>query len=455
VLDIIGKLYACFAQSDAMLCEINPLVVTPDGTVKALDAKVTVDDSALFRHADSRRCATRSRRPARGLRAREEASRTSSSTVRSASRATARGCRCRRSTSRGRGRQPANFCDLGGGGDAQGVVDALEVIVRDPTSARSSSTSSAASRAATRSRAGSCTALEQMSIELPIVVRLDGTNAEEGARSSRRRAAEPPRRADDARRGAARRGAGRMTTVWSARARRIARATRTRRRRPRPLVEWAEGETALDVATGGGHVARRLREAGSRSSPSTRARDAAGRRLARRALPFADGSFDVVVPRSPPHHFATSAGASTRWRACRAARARRRQPLIATSVEEAERLRDPTHVRNYSRGRVARSLRARASTSSRSSCSRRHRLEPWLARAGCEGDEARACGAARDRVADGRLRSTRIALKARSAALMAIVVDSDTRLVVQGLTGSEGRFHGLRNRTTARTSSPA
>ena len=52
VLDIVGKLYACFTQSDAMLCEVNPLVVTPDGTVKALDAKVTVDDSALFRHAD-------------------------------------------------------------------------------------------------------------------------------------------------------------------------------------------------------------------------------------------------------------------------------------------------------------------------------------------------------------------------------------------------------------------
>ena len=52
VLDIIGKLYACFTQSDAMLCEINPLVVTPEGEVKALDAKVTVDDSALFRHPD-------------------------------------------------------------------------------------------------------------------------------------------------------------------------------------------------------------------------------------------------------------------------------------------------------------------------------------------------------------------------------------------------------------------
>src|ERR687888_802044 len=52
VLDIVGKLYRCFVDSDAMLCEINPLIVTPDGQVKALDSKFTVDDSALFRHPD-------------------------------------------------------------------------------------------------------------------------------------------------------------------------------------------------------------------------------------------------------------------------------------------------------------------------------------------------------------------------------------------------------------------
>src|SRR3989442_4117579 len=52
ILAIIGKLYRCFVESDAMLCEINPLIVTPDGEVKALDSKFTVDDSALFRHAD-------------------------------------------------------------------------------------------------------------------------------------------------------------------------------------------------------------------------------------------------------------------------------------------------------------------------------------------------------------------------------------------------------------------
>jgi len=49
---IVGKLYEAFVGCDAMLCEINPLIVTPDGEVRALDAKFTVDDNALYRHPD-------------------------------------------------------------------------------------------------------------------------------------------------------------------------------------------------------------------------------------------------------------------------------------------------------------------------------------------------------------------------------------------------------------------
>src|SRR5262249_2274331 len=49
---IIEKLYRCFVECDAMLTEINPLIVTPDGVVKALDSKFTVDDSALYRHPE-------------------------------------------------------------------------------------------------------------------------------------------------------------------------------------------------------------------------------------------------------------------------------------------------------------------------------------------------------------------------------------------------------------------
>ena len=50
IASIVEQLYRCFIETDAMLCEINPLIVTPEGEVKALDSKFTVDDSALFRH---------------------------------------------------------------------------------------------------------------------------------------------------------------------------------------------------------------------------------------------------------------------------------------------------------------------------------------------------------------------------------------------------------------------
>jgi succinyl-CoA synthetase beta subunit len=78
------------------------------------------------------------------------------------------------------GGQPANFCDLGGGGDAQGVVDALEVITHDPqVKAIFFNIFGGITRCDEVAR-GILQALEQMSIALPVVVRLDGTNAEEG-----------------------------------------------------------------------------------------------------------------------------------------------------------------------------------------------------------------------------------------------------------------------------------
>ena len=52
VAAIVEKLYRCFVETDAMLCEINPLIVTPDGEVRALDSKFTVDDNALYKHPD-------------------------------------------------------------------------------------------------------------------------------------------------------------------------------------------------------------------------------------------------------------------------------------------------------------------------------------------------------------------------------------------------------------------
>jgi succinyl-CoA synthetase beta subunit len=183
LLDIIGKLYACFIGTDAMLCEINPLIVTPEGEVRALDSKFTVDDNALYKHPDIAELRDPESVPPEERAAREKGviyvkldgevgilgngAGLVMSTLDVITLA---------------GGRPANFCDLGGGGDAQGVVDALEVISTDPQ-VRSIFFNIFGGITRTDEVArGILSALEQMSIPHPIVVRLDGTNAEEGRR---------------------------------------------------------------------------------------------------------------------------------------------------------------------------------------------------------------------------------------------------------------------------------
>src|SRR5262249_22324069 len=117
------------------------------------------------------------------------------------------------------------------------------------------------------------------------------------------------------------------------------------------VVRWctAAGETALDVATGGGPGAPRLRGAGKGVATLD---TAAGMRpdvIARgEDVPFADSSFDVTVTRIAPHHF-TDIQAAVRelGRVARKAVVVEDTLYFDEAVEEAERLRDPTHVRSY------------------------------------------------------------------------------------------------------------
>jgi SAM-dependent methyltransferase len=120
------------------------------------------------------------------------------------------------------------------------------------------------------------------------------------------------------------------------------------------LVEWCEpgpGVTALDVATGGGHVARRLREAGCEVVSLDPAPGMKPNVIARaEEIPFADASFDLVACRIAPHHFDDVVAAVREM-----ARVARDRVVIEDNLffdeasEEAERLRDPTHVRCYAR----------------------------------------------------------------------------------------------------------
>jgi SAM-dependent methyltransferase len=187
------------------------------------------------------------------------------------------------------------------------------------------------------------------------------------------------------------------------------------------LVEWAGGcKTALDVATGGGHVARRLREAGLAVVSSDPA-PGMGPDVVCRAedLPFADGSFDVVACRVAAHHFEDVEAAVAEM-----ARVSRELVLVVDNLwmgdaaEEADRLRDPSHVRNHSEAEW-RTLLAGAGLELEEArrMERAIDLEAWLARAACTGAEAeRVRELLADRINAGRVTLDRIALKGRKRA---------------------------------------
>ncbi len=180
---IVGKLHEAFVRFDAMLCEINPLIVTPEGEVKALDSKFTVDDNALFRHPEI--AEMRDLDAADPLEALAREKQVTYVKLDGEVGVLGNGAGLSMSTVdvvTFAGGRPANFCDLGGGGDAQGVVDALSVITKDPqVKAIFFNIFGGITRCDEVAR-GILQALGEMSLELPIVVRLDGTNAEEGRR---------------------------------------------------------------------------------------------------------------------------------------------------------------------------------------------------------------------------------------------------------------------------------
>jgi hypothetical protein len=160
------------------------------------------------------------------------------------------------------------------------------------------------------------------------------------------------------------------------------------------LVEWCEpgpGVKALDVATGGGHVAKRLREAGCQvvtldPSPGMQADVLAPAEH----IPFDDGAFDVVVTRIAPHHFEDISAAVAELE-----RVSNRLVVVEDTLysserhEQAEKLRDPMHVRNYTEDEWRDFLTGAGLEVEQVECfEKEHLLEDWLARTGCEGEEA-------------------------------------------------------------------
>ncbi|MDP8911354.1 MAG: methyltransferase domain-containing protein [Actinomycetota bacterium] len=214
-----------------------------------------------------------------------------------------------------------------------------------------------------------------------------------------------------------------MTDLWSARAEAF-RESPAHREGPDLdlLVEWcvpAPGVKALDVATGGGHVARRLREVGCEVVTSDPAPGMRPDVICRAEdLPFADGSFDVVACRIAAHHFG-----DVRAAVAEMARVSERLVVIednlylSEEVEEAERLRDPTHVRCYSEDEWKTFVSdAGLQVEDIELFERRRSVDDWLARVETPPeDAARVRQLVADRLEDGTMTFTAILLKARKA----------------------------------------
>jgi SAM-dependent methyltransferase len=209
-----------------------------------------------------------------------------------------------------------------------------------------------------------------------------------------------------------------MTDVWSDRAQAYRESEAHRQGRDLDLiVEWSAGaSTALDVATGGGHVARRLREAGLKVVTTDAAPGMEPDVICRsEELPFADSSFDVVACRVAAHHFDDVALAVREM-----VRVSGRLVLISDNLyggddlEAAEKLRDPSHVRNYTEAEW-RGFLDDAGARIEVVETLRHpvELQGWLDRAGCTGADAeRVRELVADRTGGGRVLLDRIVIKA-------------------------------------------
>jgi succinyl-CoA synthetase beta subunit len=183
VADMLVKLYRCYTEGDCDLAEINPLILTPSGAVHALDAKVTLDDNAAFRHPEWDQF--------RGTEELDERERLAKEKdlqyigLDGSVGIIANGAGLAMSTLdvvNQVGGRAANFLDIGGGANADVMAAALEVINFDE---RVRSTFINIFGGITRGEEvgkGIVEAVRRVELRAPMVVRLDGTNADEGRR---------------------------------------------------------------------------------------------------------------------------------------------------------------------------------------------------------------------------------------------------------------------------------
>lgn len=180
-VDILLKLYRAYTEGDADLCEINPLILKPTGEVHALDAKVTLDGNSVFRHPEYAEYEATQVRDEREQAAHEKGLQYVG--LEGSVGVIANGAGLAMSTVdivNQVGGKPANFLDIGGGANADVMAGALEVINNDPEVKAIFINIFGGITKGDEVANGIITAMGRVDIDVPIVIRLDGTNADEG-----------------------------------------------------------------------------------------------------------------------------------------------------------------------------------------------------------------------------------------------------------------------------------
>jgi succinyl-CoA synthetase beta subunit len=177
---LFQRLYAAFGAIDASLAEVNPLIVTGSGDLQAIDAKVVLDDNALFRHPEFEELRDPSSEDSAETEAREKGlsyvklDGTVGCIVNGAGLAMAT-----MDLIKYYGAEPANFLDIGGSSNPEKVVNAMRIILSDPNVKSILFNIFGGITRCDDVANGIVTALKQLEVDVPIVIRLTGTNEKE------------------------------------------------------------------------------------------------------------------------------------------------------------------------------------------------------------------------------------------------------------------------------------
>ncbi|RKZ34565.1 MAG: ADP-forming succinate--CoA ligase subunit beta [Gammaproteobacteria bacterium] len=178
---VLGGLYRLFVEKDLSMLELNPLVVTGEGSLMALDAKINLDDNALYRHPDLEALHDTSQEDAKENKARQFD--LSYITLDGDIACMVNGAGLAMATMdiiKLHGGEPANFLDVGGGTDADKVAEAFKLIVSDDSVKAILVNIFGGIVRCDLIAEGIIKAVQEVGIQIPVVVRLEGTNVDRG-----------------------------------------------------------------------------------------------------------------------------------------------------------------------------------------------------------------------------------------------------------------------------------